>query len=300
MATKQLGSGVRVQIACTCKRTRNTTTLFFFQPHSFFFQPHSFFFSTTLFFFQPHSFFFNHTLFFFNLTLFFFQPHLFFFFNHTFFFFQPHFSFSTTLFFFNHTFLFQPHFSFNHTFLSTTLFFQPHFFFFQPHFFFQPVGAQLYIPHLFEIVARRPVYVRLALRFLHHPAWVKGHTGGSRLTPTVHPCPVQLGRLWVAYVVHEPNEPQEDAQPVHGSGARVQDHDPGASQPVQLSGTIGTGHGCCRTDTETLSRTAPPERETRAARPRWNSLKKQLPRHQSTLLLHSRDAGECHVGHTLR
>ena len=40
------------------------------------------------------------------------------------------------------------------------------------------VGAQLYIPHLLEIVARRPVYVRLALRFLHHPAWVKDHTGG--------------------------------------------------------------------------------------------------------------------------
>ena len=127
---------------------------------------------------------------------------------------------------------------------------------------FLGVRAQLYIPHLLEIVARRPVYVRLALWFLHHPAWVKGHTGGSRLTPTVHPCPVQLGRLRVAYVVHEPNQPQEDAQPVGGSGARVQDHDPGASQPVQLSGTIGTGHGCCRTDTETVSRTATPESES--------------------------------------
>ena len=51
-------------------------------------------------------------------------------------------------------------------------------------------GAQLYIPHLLEIVERRPVYVRLALWFLHHPAWMESHTGGSRLTPTVHPCPV--------------------------------------------------------------------------------------------------------------
>ena len=58
------------------------------------------------------------------------------------------------------------------------------------------------------IVARRPVYVRLALWFLHHTAWMESHTGGSRLTPTVHPCPVQLGRLWVAYVVYEPNERQ--------------------------------------------------------------------------------------------
>ena len=39
-----------------------------------------------------------------------------------------------------------------------------------------------------KIVARRPTYVRLALWFLHHPAWVEGHTGGSRFTPTVHPC----------------------------------------------------------------------------------------------------------------
>ena len=45
------------------------------------------------------------------------------------------------------------------------------------------------IIHIFPILeARRPMYVRLALWFLHRPAWVKGHTGGSRLTPTVHPC----------------------------------------------------------------------------------------------------------------
>ena len=99
------------------------------------------------------------------------------------------------------------------------------------------VGAQLYILHLFEIVALRPVYVRLALLFLHHPAWMESHTGGSRLTPTVHPCPVQLGRLWVAYVVYDPNRPQEGPQPVHGSGAEVQDHDPGTSQPAQLRGS---------------------------------------------------------------
>ena len=76
-----------------------------------------------------------------------------------------------------------------------------------------------------------------------------------------HSTPVltSVRRLWVAYVLYEPNEPQEHAQPAHGSGARVQDHDPGASQPVQHSGTIDTGHGCCRTDTETVSRTAPPE-----------------------------------------
>ena len=35
----------------------------------------------------------------------------------------------------------------------------------------------------------------------------------------------------MAYVVHEPNRAQEGAQPAHGSGAEVQDHDPGTSQP---------------------------------------------------------------------
>ena len=115
------------------------------------------------------------------------------------------------------------------------------------------------IIHISSIfVARRPVYVRLALWFLHHPAWMESHTGGSRLTPTVHPCPVQLGRLWVASVSYEPNVPQEHAQPVHGGGARVQDHDPGTSQP-----------------------------ETQTPR--------QSAAHQSARF--SRDAGECHVGH---
>ena len=36
----------------------------------------------------------------------------------------------------------------------------------------------------------------------------------------------------MAYVSYQPNEPQEHAQPVHGSGARVQDHDPETNQPV--------------------------------------------------------------------
>ena len=55
------------------------------------------------------------------------------------------------------------------------------------------VGAQLYIPHLLEIVARRPVFVRLALWFLHHPAWMESHTGGSRLTPHSTPVPSMTG-----------------------------------------------------------------------------------------------------------
>ena len=75
----------------------------------------------------------------------------------------------------------------------------------------------------------------------------------------------------MAYVVYEPNRPQESAQPVHGSGAEVQDHDPGTSQPAQLRGS------------------------------QLHSLRQQLPRQQSaTTTKHSRDAGKRHVGHTVR
>ena len=49
-------------------------------------------------------------------------------------------------------------------------------------------GVHVCNPRLLEIVARRPTYVGLALWFLHHPALVEGHTGGSLFTPTVHPC----------------------------------------------------------------------------------------------------------------
>ena len=56
-------------------------------------------------------------------------------------------------------------------------------------FLLQSVRGYIHIPHLLENVVRsRPMYVRLALWNLHHPDWVEGHTGGSRLTPTIHPC----------------------------------------------------------------------------------------------------------------
>ncbi len=68
------------------------------------------------------------------------------------------------------------------------------------------VGAQLYIPRLLEIAARRPVYVRLALWFLQHPAWMESHMGGSRLTPTVHPCWLRSGGCgWPMYCMSPMN-----------------------------------------------------------------------------------------------
>ena len=52
-----------------------------------------------------------------------------------------------------------------------------------------------------------------------------------------HSTPVltSVRRLWVAYAVYEPNTPQEHAQLAHGSGERVQDHEPRTSQPSQTT-----------------------------------------------------------------
>ena len=73
-------------------------------------------------------------------------------------------------------------------------------------------GAHVYIPRLLENVVRSPTYVKLALWYLHHPAWVEGHTGGSRFTPTVHPCPVRWGGCGWPTQLHEPNNARENAQ----------------------------------------------------------------------------------------
>ena len=84
----------------------------------------------------------------------------------------------------------------------------------------------------------------------------------------------------MAYVVYEPNRPQESAQPVHGSGAEVQDHDPGTSQ---LS-------------SETVSRTAPPGSEPSeddgSSPPSMEQSEAAAPATPSLTTKHSRDAGE--------
>ena len=88
--------------------------------------------------------------------------------------------------------------------------------------------------------------------------------------------------------VYEPNRPQESAQPVHGSGAEVQDHDPGTSQ---LS-------------SETVSRTAPPGSEPSeddgSSPPSMEQSEAAAPATPSLTTKHSRDAGEYHVAHTVR
>ena len=64
-------------------------------------------------------------------------------------------------------------------------------------------GTHVYNPHLPDISSTSSNVWRLALWFLHHPAWVKGHTGGSRLTPTVHPCWLRSGGCgWPMYCMN--------------------------------------------------------------------------------------------------
>ena len=81
-----------------------------------------------------------------------------------------------------------------------------------------------------KIVACRPVYVRLALWFFYHHALDGGKHGWVPVDTHRTPVLISVRRLWVAHVLHEPNEPKEHAQPAHGSEARVQDHDPETSQ----------------------------------------------------------------------
>ena len=83
------------------------------------------------------------------------------------------------------------------------------------------VGAQLYIPHLLDNRSTSSSVCKAGALVPSPPCLGEGPHG--------------LGRLWVAYVLYEPNEPQEHAQPAHGSGARVQDHDPETSQPAQTT-----------------------------------------------------------------
>ena len=69
---------------------------------------------------------------------------------------------------------------------------------------------------------RNPRTQELALWYLHHPAWVEGHTGGSRSIPTAHPCGLRSGGCgWLSpHALHEPKQqtPRKGEVP-HGSGA---------------------------------------------------------------------------------
>ena len=92
-------------------------------------------------------------------------------------------------------------------------------------------GVHVYNPHLLDNRSTSSS-VRKAGALVSPSSCLDGEPHGWVPVDT-HSTPVltSVRRLWVAYVLYEPNEPQEHAQPVHGSGARVQDHDPGTSQP---------------------------------------------------------------------
>ena len=96
----------------------------------------------------------------------------------------------------------------------------------------------------------------------------------------------------MAYVVYQSNHPQEHAELAHGSGARVQDHDPGTSQPAQttavgpLAQVMVAAEQIPRQTAAQQSSRPPPESESseddESSTPRWPSLRKQLPRHEAS------------------
>ena len=116
-------------------------------------------------------------------------------------------------------------------------------------------GAHVYNPHLLDNRSTSSSVCKAGALVPPSSCLDGGLHGWVPVDTHSTPVLTSVRRLWVAYVVQEPNTPQEHAQPVHGSGARVQDHDPETNQPASQysSGTIGTGHGCCRADTETVS-----------------------------------------------
>ena len=125
------------------------------------------------------------------------------------------------------------------------------------------------------------------------------------------PVLISVRRLRVAYVVYEPNHPQEHAELAHGSGARVQDHDPGTSQPAQttavgpLAQVMVAAEQIPRQTAAQQSSRPPPESESseddESSTPSMAQSEEAAPATRSlTTTRCSRDAGECHVGHTLR
>ena len=187
---------------------------YFFFLKKFFFS--KFFFSTEVFFFFNRGFFFFQQRFFF-----FFQQRFFFLFNRGFFFQSEVF-----FFFFNSFFFFQQGF----------FFFQQRFFFLQRFFFFfKTAGTHVYNPHLPDIRSTSSNVCKAGALVPSPPCLGEGPHGWVPVDTHSTPVLTSVRRLWVAYVLYEPNDSQENAQPAHGSGARVQDHDPETSQPAQTT-----------------------------------------------------------------
>ena len=76
-------------------------------------------------------------------------------------------------------------------------------------------GTHVYNPHLLDIRSTSPS-VRKAGALVPPPPCLDGEPHGWVPVDT-HSTPVltSVRRLWVAYVLYEPNEPQEHAQPAH-------------------------------------------------------------------------------------
>ena len=96
-------------------------------------------------------------------------------------------------------------------------------------------GTHVYNPHLPDISSTSSNVCKAGALVPSPPCLGEGPHGWVPVDTHSTPVLTTVRRLWVAYVLYEPNVPQEHAQPAHGSGARVQDHDTETSQPAQTT-----------------------------------------------------------------
>ena len=96
-------------------------------------------------------------------------------------------------------------------------------------------GTHVYNTHLLDIRSTSSNVCTAGALVPSPPCLGEGPHGWVPVDTHSTPVLTTVRRLWVAYVLYEPNVPQEHAQPAHGSGARVQDHDPETSQPAQTT-----------------------------------------------------------------
>ena len=77
----------------------------------------------------------------------------------------------------------------------------------------------------------------------HRPAWVGHHTGGSRLTPTVHPCSRKEGGCgWLTAQKHNKHQNMSPEFRQHGSGAKCRPKARAHSQRVACDATRKRDH----------------------------------------------------------
>ena len=118
-------------------------------------------------------------------------------------------------------------------------------------------GTHVYNPHLPDISSTSSNVCKAGALVPSPPCLGEGPHGWVPVDTHSTPVLTSVRRLWVAYVLYEPNVHRNTRNPhmVAEQEFRTTTQKPASQPRRQHSGAIGTGHGCFRTDTESVSRT---------------------------------------------